>query len=405
MRFGRRLVIEDAPDLPPAGAEQLKLARAYLLLGFVDVLANNASIVDLYTGIRALNLTETVGRRTPELALAYSSVAYTFGLLRLHRLARDYFRLTDAALVGLKELPAVVAVLSSAQLVLPSAPEPGPRPSAAVPGRWRSSERLGDHHNWRVNHFLLGYVAGFQGQFARSEKILAVGYQRSLADRHLQHQTFALSAQAWNALQWGHTADAIAMAETATPIFAQISDSHLAETVIQAVLASAYLRQGQLDQAKQAAKSSSELLAPVSLPHFSALVAYGHIAEVYLSVWEKEKAQKTGAGAELKKLAGEACKSLHRCARLFPIAQPRAWLWQGVYDWLDGKPIRARLAWQKSLSAAQRLGMPLDEALAFYEIGRHAASDEQAGNLKRANEIFDRLGVPVAGRPSARLEQ
>jgi hypothetical protein len=49
--------------------------------------------------------------------------------------------------------------------------------------------------------------------------------------------------------------------------------------------------------------------------------------------------------------------------------------------------------------------MPLDEALAFFEIGRHAASDEQAGNLTRANDIFDRLGVPVAGRPSARLEQ
>jgi class 3 adenylate cyclase/tetratricopeptide (TPR) repeat protein len=404
VRFGRRLVTEDAPDLSPAGAEQLKLARAYLLLGFVDVLADNASIVDLYTGIRALNLTETVGRRSPELALAYSSVAYTFGLLRLHRLARDYFRLADATLAGLEELPVVVAVLSSADSY------------ALCTGAWTEaergcaralelSERLGDHHNWRVNHFLLGYVAGFQGQFARSEKVLAVSYQKSLADRHLQHQTFALSAQAWNALQWGHTADAIALAESATPIFAQIADSHLAETVIQAVLASAYLRQGQFNEARQAATTASELLAPVSLPHFSALVAYGHIADVYLSLWEREKAQKTGAGAELKNLARVACKSLHRCARLFPVAQPRAWLWQGVYNWLEGRPIRARLAWQKSLSAAQRLGMPLDEALAFFEIGRHAASDEQAGNLTRANDIFDRLGVPVAGRPSARLEQ
>jgi hypothetical protein len=106
----------------------------------------------------------------------------------------------------------------------------------------------------------------------------------------------------------------------------------------------------------------------------------------------------------LKKLARAACKSLHRCARLFPVAQPRAWLWQGVYKWLDGKPVRARLAWGQSLAAAQRLGMPYDEALALYEIGRHAAGDEQGANLTGAYEIFDRLGVIGAGRPSARLE-
>ena len=405
VRFARRpIVIQDAQDLPPASAEKLKLARAYLLLGFVDVLADEASIVDFYTGLRALNLTEAVRRRSPELALAYSSVAYTFGLLRLHRLARGYFRRADAALGGLKDLPVVVAVLSGADSY------------ALCTGNWTEaergcaraleiSERLGDDHNWRVNHFLLGYVAGFQGQFARGEKVLAVGYQKALADRHLQHQAFALSAQAWNALQWGQTADAIALAESAMPIFAEITDSHLAETVVQGVLASAYLRQGQFSQARQAATSASELLAPVSLPHFSALIVYGHIAEVHLSLWEKERTQKTRAEAEMKALARGACQSLHRCARLFPVAQPRAWLWQGVYHWLDGKPILARQAWHTSLAAAQRLAMPYDEALAFREMGRHAAGHEQAASFARANEIFDRLGVAGSGRPSSRLEQ
>lgn len=400
---GRPVFAEDGQDIPPRGADVLKLARAYLLLGFVNVLADTASIADFYTGLRALNLAESVKRRSAELAIAYSAVAYSFGLLRLHRPARDYFRRAHAALAGLEDPPVVVAVVTGANTY------------AACTGDWtgaeqgcaqvlETSERLGDTQNWRISHILLGYVAGFQGQFARSDKLFTAGYQKALADRHLQHQAFVLSAQAWNLSQWGQTARAIALAESAMPIFAEISDSHLAETVIQGVLAGAYLRQGRVSEARQAAESAAELLAPVSLPHFSALIAYGNIAEVYLSLWEKEKHQKTGTEADLKTLAREACRSLHRCARLFPVAQPRAWRWQGVYERINGKPVLARVAWQRSLLAAQKLGMAYDEALACYEIGQHGAVPERESYLRRATEIFDRLAVSESGRPSSSLE-
>jgi class 3 adenylate cyclase len=403
-RFARHpIVTNDGQDMPPSSAGSLKLATAYLLLAFVNVLADTASIVDFYTGICALNLSESVNRRSPELALSYSSVAYSFGLLGLHSLARDYFQRANAALIGLEDLPVVVGVVTAANTY------------AACSGDWAGGERgcaqvldisesLGDNQNWRISHILLGYIAGFQGQFAHSAELLAAGYQKALANRHLQHQAFVRSAQAWNLLQWGQTADAIAAAESVMPIFAERADSHLAETVIQGVLASAYLRQGQLGQARQAAAAAADLLAPVSLPHFSAFITYGHIAEVYLSLWEKEESQKTQADLEVKMLARKACQSLRRCARLFPAAQPRAWRWQGVYNWLDGKPIRARQAWQKSLAAAQKLAMPYDEALAYYEIGRHAAGGEQEADLTRANRIFDRLGVAGSGRPSAHLD-
>jgi len=68
-------------------------------------------------------------------------------------------------------------------------------------------------------------------------------------------------------------------------------------------------------------------------------------------------------------------------------------LWQGLYDWLDNKPNQARRAWRKSLVAAQKLGMPYDEALAHYEYGRNATGAERETNFARAREIFDRLGV------------
>jgi hypothetical protein len=45
------------------------------------------------------------------------------------------------------------------------------------------------------------------------------------------------------------------------------------------------------------------------------------------------------------------------------------------------------------LAAAQKLAMPYDEALAHFEIGRHASGDERRDHLDRAADIFKRLGA------------
>ena len=71
-------------------------------------------------------------------------------------------------------------------------------------------------------------------------------------------------------------------------------------------------------------------------------------------------------------------------------------MWQGLYDWLNGKPRSAQKKWKKSLATAQKMSMPYDEALAYREIGRHTIGAERDLNLDRANEIFQRLGVALA---------
>lgn len=97
----------------------------------------------------------------------------------------------------------------------------------------------------------------------------------------------------------------------------------------------------------------------------------------------------------MKVLAGQACRALRKFARTYPIAKARALLWQGLYDWLNGKPRSAQKNWQKSLAAAQKMSMPYDEALVYGEMGRHAAGSERDLNLAHANEIFGRLGVAL----------
>jgi len=114
---------------------------------------------------------------------------------------------------------------------------------------------------------------------------------------------------------------------------------------------------------------------------------------VYLALWEASHSHSPTERAALAQAARQACKALHGYARVFPIGQPRAWLWQGLYDWLAGQPRKAHKAWRKSLAAAERLEMPYDQGLAHYEIGRHATGLERQEHLARACAIFARLGA------------
>jgi hypothetical protein len=97
----------------------------------------------------------------------------------------------------------------------------------------------------------------------------------------------------------------------------------------------------------------------------------------------------------LKRQARRACCALHKFAKVFPIGQPRAYLWQGTFEWLSGRPYVARELWQKSLTAAEHLAMPYAQGLAHYELGRHLppGAPARAGHLSQARDIFTQLGA------------
>ncbi len=132
-------------------------------------------------------------------------------------------------------------------------------------------------------------------------------------------------------------------------------------------------------------------LASHSYPsNYGTFPAYANAPKVYLALWEAQYPV-----PQLDVLAGNALKVLRKYARVFPIGQPRALLWQGLHAWLAGKPSKAHEAWRKSLAEADRLDMPYDQGLAHFEIGRHLEKDDpnRREHLTHACEIFDRLGT------------
>ena len=82
---------------------------------------------------------------------------------------------------------------------------------------------------------------------------------------------------------------------------------------------------------------------------------------------------------------------------VYPIATPRMLLFRGRLQVLSGNTHGGRASLRKSISAAQSLTMPYDEALAKHHISKHAANPREAErSRKEASEIFTRLGVSMA---------
>jgi hypothetical protein len=117
---------------------------------------------------------------------------------------------------------------------------------------------------------------------------------------------------------------------------------------------------------------------------------YTGVAEVHL-----ERMAAGDRSPATKQAARQACAALHTFARIFPIGKPRDQLLNGLVLHLSDRPRRARAAWRASLSTAQRLGMPLDAALAHARLGLSATGTPQGQwHLEQARTLLHQLGIP-----------
>jgi hypothetical protein len=233
------------------------------------------------------------------------------------------------------------------------------------------------------------------GDFERSRQFYLEWYEIAVKNGNIQHQAFGLIGQAENYLPVGKISETTEFCERGLQLIIEKTErsfeNRTAEIRGTGLLALSYLRQGLNDRAQETADSTMEIIRQLSTPtRISLLESLSGVAEVYLSLWEE---QANSAPTTLKTSAKAACKVMGQYARVFRIGEPRAYLWQGLYQWLEGRHDRARTTWAKSLVAAERLSMTHEQALTTLEIGRHAEGKEREVNLGQALEIFEMSGA------------
>jgi predicted ATPase/class 3 adenylate cyclase len=369
----------------------LEAAGAYLRLG-ESYYYTNQVIPAIGTAFRAVNLAESVGTDSPEMARAYANICFSAALLGLRGPAESYSRLALNAARGQDDLPALAHVLIVTSIYKSHIAHwdetlPAVEQAAAI------NERLGERRWWGEDLLLLGLTAYYRGEFARGLQRTAEAYALSRQTNNIQQQPWHLLGQAQGLIRLGRTDEAVPMLEEAL-VISDVDTDLRVKANSYGLLALARLHRGEPELARAAAAQAAQWIAKATTDVTYMLEGYADTAEVTLALWEAAAAQGQPT-SELCAEAGRACKAMHKFARIYPIGQPRDLLWQGLYDWLDGKPARAQERWQKSLERAVQLSMRYDEALAHREIGRHlpAADPAHHEHLSRAKEIFAELGA------------
>jgi tetratricopeptide (TPR) repeat protein len=385
--------------LRPGGPRQaprpryLEAAGAYSSLAELAVFTNE-TVLAINAVLRSLNLAES-GGASPELATAYAGAAFTAALATVHGMADSYTRRARETARKLADPPTIGYVLFVTGTY------------EQFLGRWDAGQkamaeaveiydRVGDQARWAAASVIQAHRHYFQGRFADSAAIWEQVYDSAVRRNHLQHICWALSWKAALQIRMrpaDQLGESIGITEQATALLAQ-TIARSDEIVNYGVQCVAHLHRGEAQSAYDVAHQASSLISesPPSAP--ANFLGYAGAAEVYLSLWESNREASGPENPALISAAQQAVKDLHSYARVFHLGKPRAYLWQGLLQWLSGNQRKASSTWARAVAEAQQLEMPYDEALARYMIGRHDEGAEASEQLTRAIELLEQMKVP-----------
>lgn len=385
-----RVTQRTLPESRRAGS--LEASRLYSELSAVYYVGNETA-ANLYAAVRRLNLAERVSP-TGDLVEAYGVMAFACMAVRLYRLAEYYYSRALAADRTVREplaLALALTISSLGRLGIGQWPKIRADAGQAVD----IYARFGDWQSWGGAVATLASAERYAGDLARSSQLCDELFRVAQRNGNSLHQLWGLGGKAEIAIQQGRLREALEWMDRLSALLVNNAEQ-IAELSHHSNRARIALMDGDFRRAQEFADRAAGMIARSPVPSAAhAYSGYFGLARVYLALWE---AMQAGAAAglptpHLRAAAEKACKSLRTYTFLFPIGAPGLQLCSGLRHWLAGKPAPARVAWRRSLSAAQRLGMPYEEGLAWYELGRHAEGATRQEALSQAIEIFTHLGA------------
>jgi len=347
-----------------------------------------------YCGLRSLNLAEAAGLQS-EMARAFAMAGYMIGLIPLRSIAESYLKRAQDLLQQVYSIESDMWIslmsgyynFGKGEL---SAAEESFQQTAKLAGE------IGKHWEREVAWTQILIIALIKGEWSRCldyvEQIEKSAQKRGDAG-------FLAAVIYWDAtikLNRGEMDGVIQLLEESASV-PEVVMMVFDWLVVRSSLATANLRLGDFESAILEAEKLETLVAGISRPSGpSYLFGYTGTASAFLEL--AGNSPDVDRRSEFKNLAKKACKRLRSFSDLFPIALPQAWLYQGGFDWLSGKPQKAFKAWSKSLLYAAEMDIPYQQGLAHYEIGRHLEGGEKApdgssaaAHLQRAYQIFTEL--------------
>jgi class 3 adenylate cyclase/tetratricopeptide (TPR) repeat protein len=362
-------------------------ARAYSLLSRLAYY-DSQLIATLHTALRGLNLAERVGY-SPALTQSYATMQ--IATAALPPVAKIYQSRARISARKLGHLP-TLALAAQSEGIMYAGLGQWARAKAALEQGLSIASKLGDHRRWAENRALQAWVLAFEGDLKTSQAMCREVYAEGAHHGDAQVRTWGLIGQAEVLLAQGAGARAGELLAEAERLLAENLASARAEEIwTYGLIALSGLQASDLPLARYAVSSASKLMREVPPVALYALLGYAGVAQVYLTLWEQRAYRSYAEKRALQQAAHEACTTMRRFAQIFPIGRPRTLQLLGHYAWLEGRSAQALAYWEQALRAAERLAMPLEQARAHRELGRHSVGAARHAHLAAAAALFEKL--------------
>ena len=364
--------------------------RAYIYKMLAEVyLFSNDTLPTAYAAVNALNTAELAGP-SPELVRASADMANAMPMLRLTSQGVHY---RDRAMEVASQVgdPAATAYAYLGTGYFDAGEGNWGRARRAFDRSIEFHEAAGDLNLLGIGYDLLSHVAVLEGNLEEHRKLARELLEVAEKSGSLQHKTWALDGLTLNrilASGFEGLEDGLERARESLELIDKFPAATERMTVL-VHMAEIHLRLGNEERVTRLCKEAAEIMAQSPPASFALWPAYFTLPLVLLELIEtRESAQSEGLLDE----AQWAVEQSRAFARVYPIGRPRAATMDGLLDFLKGNRSRAMQAWRKGIKLSRDMEMPLETALAHYQIGRHVLEEDErrSQHLSVAEEIYSR---------------
>src|SRR5262249_41732458 len=216
------------------------------------------------------------------------------------------------------------------------------------------AEESGDMRLWAECRAQLGATALFSSSFARGLEPFRDARQLGRRSGNAQAECWGLMGETDCLLRLGRNQEAMALYDAAAAL---IDEAALKTEAIwtHGMLGLARLRTGNAAGAYEAAARALSNLREAPPVAFWTQQGIAATTEVFLLLCEKRWRFEVDGGTRITNASREACDALRKFAKRFPLGQPHAALWRGLWWWLTGHHARAFRSWRRAIAAAEQL--------------------------------------------------
>jgi eukaryotic-like serine/threonine-protein kinase len=256
-----------------------------------------------------------------------------------------------------------------------------------------AAKKSGDHQLIEMNLIARGFFELYRGRIAMAAETFDTVRDRAHKRHNRQHEAWGHTWRAAGLILMNRGAEALEGLGAALDLIAPYGDN--AKLSSYALRCQALLHLGKLDEAVAAADVTSAAVSKIPAIIWEKYRGLSAPAEVYLEAWERRQ-NDAGVVDQMRKSTDVLLRRLELVSRRMPLALPVALRLMGVRECIEGNTKRGEKLLRKSIAAAVRLELPIDEGISTYELARRCASGAEQRTLRsHAREILSKAGCEL----------